>query len=79
MLKVKAEKFSIQGTGSVFDFKQGQIVAYEIFEKEFPDNGSGQVILKGLLKEGILEEVPENRKIESAPKASSKKEDKNEK
>ncbi|WP_438979974.1 hypothetical protein [Polynucleobacter sp.] len=79
MLKVKDERFSIQGTGQVFSFKKGDIVAYEIFDKEFPANGSGQVILKGLLSEGILEEIPENRKTETAPKAASKKEDKNEK
>ena len=63
MLKVKSETgFAIQGTGRRFDFKQGEIVAYEIFEKEFKSKEEGQVILKGLLGEKDLEEIPEGTK-----------------
>lgn len=76
MLKVKAEQFSIQGTGRVFNFKQGEIVADEIFVKEFPANGSGKIILAGLLKEKILEEVADKKKDEAKPKSEEPKSEK---
>ena len=54
MLRVKQEKFSIQGTGEAHFYKQGDIVADEIFVKEFPKD-SGVKILNGLLADGVLE------------------------
>lgn len=73
MLKVKAERFDIQGTGPLFSFKHGEIVADEIFVKFFPEN-SGEIILKGLLKEKILEEVAERKTEKKEETKQEKKE-----
>ncbi len=62
MLKVKADKFSFQGNGEAHFLKQGDIVAEEIFLKEYPGLG-GVDFLNSVLNEGLLE-----GKIEWTPK-----------
>ena len=61
MLIVKAkEGFAIQGNGRLYRVEQGGVVAEEIFKKDFPGD-SGQVILKGLIKDGVLAEAKDGK------------------
>ena len=70
MLIVKDKKgFAIQGTKRPHSFKQGAIVADEIFEKEFPGD-TGKKLRDIYIKEGILEV----KKDKDGKKAKSLKE-----